>query len=101
MRLARTLAALAALGACARTTSATTAPAWPHEPEIQRFEASDRIAIPAPGGIVFVGSSTLPDVITAAPRVVLPYKPRLVADSLHMTPVGYALWRAHLSPLVR
>ena len=222
MRLARTLAALVALGACARAAPLpAVAVAGPFEPEIQRFEAADRAAMPATGGIVFVGSSTfrmwtsmtadfpgvpvinrgfggsmLPDVIAAAPRVVLPYKPRLVvlyagdndlnagrtpatvladyrtfvalvrrdlpntrilfvsikpspsrwaivdrmreanrlvreevardplqsyadlftpmlgangrprpelflADSLHMTPAGYALWRSHLSPVVR
>jgi lysophospholipase L1-like esterase len=73
------------------------------EPEIQAFEAADRQIPPAPGGIVFVGSSsvrlwpnlvgdfpdspvlnrgfggsTLPDVIYFAPRIVLPYRPRLV-----------------------
>ena len=73
------------------------------EPEIRRFEESDRASPPAPGGVVFTGSSsirlwpdlaadfpgvpalnrgfggsTLPEVIHFAPRVVLPYRPRLV-----------------------
>ena len=71
--------------------------------EIQRFEESDRVSMPAPGGVLFVGSSsfrlwpdlagdfagvpvinrgfggsTLPDVLHFAPRAVLPYRPRLV-----------------------
>jgi lysophospholipase L1-like esterase len=71
--------------------------------EIERFEAADRVRPPAPGGVVFVGSSsirlwpdlaaafpgvpvlnrgfggsTLPEVLRYAPRVVLPYRPRLV-----------------------
>lgn len=221
-RLAITLATLALLASCARPTPLPApATAGSFEPEIQRVEAADRAAMPARGGVVFVGSSTfrmwatmtadfpgvsvvnrgfggstLPDVIMAAPRIVLPLRPRLVvlyagdndlnagrtpatvladyrrfvalvrrelpatrilfvsikpspsrwaivdrmreanrlvredvahdplqsytdlftpmlgangrprpelflADSLHMTPVGYALWRAHLSPLVR
>lgn len=73
------------------------------ESEIQRFEASDRAAPPAPGGIVFVGSSsirrwetlaadfpglpvlnrgfggsTLYEVNHYVPRIVLPYRPRMV-----------------------
>jgi lysophospholipase L1-like esterase len=73
------------------------------EPEIRAFEAHDRAAIPPPGGIVFVGSSsiknwvdvakdfpgrpvlnrgfggsTLADVRYYEDRVVLRYKPRLV-----------------------
>jgi lysophospholipase L1-like esterase len=73
------------------------------EAEIAKFEASDRAAPPAPGGIVFVGSSsirrwetlaadfpglpvlnrgfggsTLYEVAHYAPRIVLPYRPRLV-----------------------
>jgi lysophospholipase L1-like esterase len=112
-RLFYTLGAVAALGACARTT----VPASPasasstdtrvdlvrSEAEIQRFEAADRAAPPAPGGVVFVGSSsfrlwpnvaadfpgvpvlnrgfggsTLPEVNHYVPRIVLPYRPRLV-----------------------
>ncbi|HKH91723.1 MAG TPA: SGNH/GDSL hydrolase family protein [Gemmatimonadaceae bacterium] len=73
------------------------------EAEIRAFEASDRIAPPAPGGIVFVGSSsirlwrsletdfprlpvlnrgfggsTLPEAIHYLPRAVLPYRPRTI-----------------------
>ncbi|MEO8562896.1 MAG: SGNH/GDSL hydrolase family protein [bacterium] len=73
------------------------------EAEIARFEASDRAAPPAPGGIVFVGSSsirrwetlaadfpglpvinrgfggsTLFEVNHYASRIVLPYRPRLI-----------------------
>jgi len=73
------------------------------EKEIAAYEAADRSAPPAAGGIVFVGSSsirlwkTLPqdfpeypvlnrgfggcelsDCVFYAPRIVLPYKPRLI-----------------------
>lgn len=73
------------------------------EPEIAQFEAADRVAPPPRGSIVFAGSSsmrmwtdvasdfpgqpvlnrgfggsTLADVTFFAPRVVLPYRPRLV-----------------------
>ncbi|MEO6527321.1 MAG: SGNH/GDSL hydrolase family protein [Gemmatimonadaceae bacterium] len=73
------------------------------EAEIARFEASDRTSPPAPGGIVFVGSSsirlwtslasdfpalpvlnrgfggsTLQEVNHYLPRVVLPYRPRMI-----------------------
>ena len=103
-RLAITLATLALLASCARPAPLPApATAGPFEPEIQRFEAADRAAMPATGGVVFVGSSTfrfwatmtadfpganvvnrgfggsmLPDVIMAAPRIVLPLRPRLV-----------------------
>ena len=75
--------------------------AW--EPEIASYEAGDRTNPPAPGGIVFVGSSSirlweslqkdfpglpvlnrgfggsvLSDVVEFANRIVLPYKPRTV-----------------------
>ena len=71
--------------------------------EIALFEAADRVGPPRPGGVLFVGSSsirlwpTLPadfpgvyvlqrgfggselsDVIRYAPRIVLPYRPRLI-----------------------
>jgi lysophospholipase L1-like esterase len=87
------------LGACARPTpSATT-----FEPEIHAFEVADRSRPPLPGGVVFVGSSsiknwttvasdfpgmpvlnrgfggcTLADVVYYEDRIVLPYRPRLV-----------------------
>ena len=73
------------------------------EAEIRRFEESDRAAPPAPGGIVFVGSSsirmwrslesdfpglpvlnrgfggsTFPEAIHYLPRIVLPYRPRTI-----------------------
>jgi lysophospholipase L1-like esterase len=73
------------------------------ETEIAQFEAADRISPPAKGGVVFVGSSSIrmwPDLKTSfpgvnvlqrgfggselsdvnafAPRIVLPYKPRLI-----------------------
>lgn len=73
------------------------------EPDIQRFEAEDRVHPPRPGGIVFVGSSSIRmwstldrdfpgiavlnrgfggseagDVLEFADRIVLPYKPREV-----------------------
>ena len=71
--------------------------------EIAAFEASDARVRPSPGGVLFVGSSTIrlwpalakdfpgvhvvqrgfggseiSDVIHYAPRIVLPYKPRLI-----------------------
>ena len=73
------------------------------EPEIRAFETSDRAAMPAPGGIVFVGSSsirrwtslaadfpglsvlnrgfggsTFPEANHYASRLVLPYRPRTI-----------------------
>src|SRR5829696_2444319 len=73
------------------------------EAEIRAFEASDRVAPPAPGGIVFYGSSsirlwrslasdfqglpvvnrgfggsTLPEAIHYLPRAVLPLRPRTI-----------------------
>lgn len=103
--------------ACARTASppartsastqpAATAPALAverFEPEIRAFEASDRAAMPAPGGIVFVGSSsirrwtslaadfpglpvlnrgfggsTFPEANHYVSRLVFPYRPRTI-----------------------
>ena len=71
--------------------------------EIARFEAADRLNPPRPGGVLFVGSSSiglwpalaadfpgvavlqrgfggseLGDVVHYAPRIVLPYQPRLI-----------------------
>ena len=79
----------------------TTASQW--EADIQRFEAADRTSPPAPGALVFVGSSSirmwetlqtdfpglpvlnrgfggseLSDVVQFADRIVVPYKPRVV-----------------------
>jgi lysophospholipase L1-like esterase len=44
-----------------RTFDASPAPLGleRHEPEIRAFEAADRVSMPAPGGIVFVGSSSI------------------------------------------
>jgi lysophospholipase L1-like esterase len=115
-RLLRTLGIVLALAACARAStpapaaspaSATSTPTTVNvarsEAEIRRFEAADRGAPVAPGGVVFVGSSsfrlwpniaadfpgvpvlnrgfggsTLPEVNHYVPRIVLPYRPRLV-----------------------
>jgi len=79
----------------------TAASQW--EPDIQRFEAADRISRRGPGAVVFVGSSSirmwetleadfpglpvlnrgfggseLSDVVQFADRIVVPYKPRVV-----------------------
>lgn len=75
----------------------------PFEAEIERFEAADRVNPPQPGGIVFVGSSSivrwttlasdfpgynvinrgfggsqLSDSVRFATRIVTPYKPKMV-----------------------
>lgn len=95
--------AASAAGQDSPAVSAAPATAAAFAPEIAAFEASDRRQPPARGGIVFVGSSsirmwddlaadfpgepvlnrgfggsTLPDVTYYAPRIVLPYRPRLV-----------------------
>ena len=82
-------------------TTVTAASQW--EPDIQRFEAADRISPPRPGALVFVGSSSirmwqtleadfpglpvlnrgfggseLSDVVQFADRIVVPYRPRVV-----------------------
>ena len=76
---------------------------WHWEDEIRQFEAADRQDPPKPGGILFVGSSSirlwprlqaefpgvnviqrgiggaiLLDVLHFTPRIVLPYKPKLI-----------------------
>ncbi len=105
------LAALA-LTACAATgrdpSASQPAPVAARAPEafaedIARFEAADRLMPPRPGGVLFVGSSSirlwpaleadfpsvdvlqrgfggseLSDVVHYAPRIVLPYRPRLI-----------------------
>jgi len=111
MRLPFFLIPALALAACTRTVPqpATTQPVRALPPterfaeEIARFEAADRISPPRPGGVLFVGSSSirlwptlaadfpgvdllqrgfggaeLSDVIRYAPRIVLPYRPRLI-----------------------
>ena len=92
---------VAFLSGCARTPVPATPTAF--AAEIARFESSDRVSPPTLGGVVFVGSSsfrlwpnvaadfpgvpvinrgfggsTLADVVTMTPRIVLPYRPRLV-----------------------
>ena len=107
-RLALALACGIGATACVRAAvtppvSVVTAPADRFESEIRTFEDSDRIRPPRPGGIVFVGSSSirmwpdlradfpglnviqrgfggsrLDEVVRYAPRIVLPYRPALV-----------------------
>lgn len=105
------LALALAAPACTRSASSGSEAARPvatpdlarFEPEIRAFEVADQERLPAPGGVLFVGSSsfrlwpdlgadfagtpvinrgfggsTLPEVIRYASRVVLPYRPRLV-----------------------
>jgi lysophospholipase L1-like esterase len=96
---ARTLSILLLVEACTAPASGPTK----FEPEIRAFEHSDRSMPPKPGGVVFVGSSsiknwtelggdfpgvpalnrgfggsTLSDVVRYEDRIVLPYHPRLV-----------------------
>ena len=112
MRGALLLLTALALAACAQTArelpASRSAPAASRSPdawaeEIARFEAADRISPPRPGGVLFVGSSSirlwpaleadfrgvdvvqrgfggseLSDVVTYAGRIVLPYRPRLI-----------------------
>lgn len=91
----------AAIAACAR--GAAPAPADPWEADIAAFEAADRQQAPPPGGVVFVGSSSIrlwttlaedfpgvpvvnrgfggsqmSDALRFADRIVLPYRPRMV-----------------------
>lgn len=90
-------------GAATPPSSVVTAPADRFESEIRAFEDSDRVSRPRPGGIVFVGSSSirmwpdlradfpglnviqrgfggsrLDEVARYTPRIVLPYKPALI-----------------------
>jgi len=86
-----------------RQTAVAVQPESRWESEIRAFEDTDRIDPPKPGGVVFVGSSSIrlwpdlqsdfpgvnviqrgfggsqiDDVVNYAPRIVLPYKPSLV-----------------------
>ena len=113
----RCVVLLSLCASCAHTSPAPARPAAPRsasvapaavdleqfEPEIRAFEASDRAAPPAPGGIVFVGSSsirrwtslaadfpglqvlnrgfggsTFPEANHYVARLVLPYRPRTI-----------------------
>jgi lysophospholipase L1-like esterase len=100
-RLARLVAALMLAVAVGAWAGEAPAPSW--EADIAGFEAADRVAPPAPGGVVFVGSSSIrmwstladdfagthvinrgfggsriADATRYASRIVLPYRPRLV-----------------------
>lgn len=103
MKLPRLLLALLALAA-PLSAPAQTAPApAPFAAEIAAFAAADARAMPAPGGILFLGSSsirlwttlaedfpglpvinrgfggsTIPDSIRYADRIVLPYRPKTI-----------------------
>ncbi len=82
---------------------AASATSAPFEEDIAKFEAADLLAPPKGGGVLFVGSSTirmwnslaadfpgvgviqrgfggseLSDVVRYAPRIVVPYRPRLI-----------------------
>jgi lysophospholipase L1-like esterase len=102
------LSLIAFLASASIATAQAPAPApstnpaqW--EKEIQAFEAADKASPPAPGGILFIGSSSIrlwktlaedfpnqpvlnrgfggsriPDSTWFAPRIVLPYRPRLI-----------------------
>jgi lysophospholipase L1-like esterase len=73
VKRAARFALLLAATACASTTPTPPAASAPrtfdatpaplslerHEPQIRAFEAADRASMPAPGGIVFVGSSSI------------------------------------------
>lgn len=105
------LATLLAVGACAPTVpqpapspgAPALLPVAAFAEEIARFEAADLSSPPRPGGVLFVGSSSirlwpvltsdfpgvdvlqrgfggaeLSDVVRYAPRIVLPYRPRLI-----------------------
>lgn len=92
----------AAVVLVATAAPAQQAPGGRYEAEVAAFEASDRTSPPPPGGIVFVGSSSirywdlprafpdlpvinrglagsqLADAVRYADRIVIPYKPRTV-----------------------
>lgn len=100
-RRASALVAALMLAGCARAPVATAQA--PFANDIAAFEAADRRDPPAPGGVLFVGSSSirlwprladdfpgvrvvqrgfggsqLSDVVRYVPRIVLPYRPRLI-----------------------
>jgi lysophospholipase L1-like esterase len=91
------------LAAAPATRPATAPTTQPFENEIKAFEAADRKQMPAPGGVLFLGSSsirlwktlaqdfpgvpvinrgfggsTIPDSTRYAPRIMLPYKPKTI-----------------------
>jgi lysophospholipase L1-like esterase len=95
--------ALALISLLVLPALAPVAPADPWEPEIRRFEELDRQSPPKPGGILFIGSSSIrmwtgladdfpskqvinrgfggseiADATRFAGRIVTPYKPRMI-----------------------
>ncbi len=101
MALRRALAALVLLGLAALVVAVRQDP--PFEDEIRRFEASDRANPPAPGAVLFTGSSSIrlwsslaedfpgyrtlnrgfggsqiADSVRLVDRTVFPYKPRAI-----------------------
>jgi lysophospholipase L1-like esterase len=89
--------------ACARPPAQRVVEPPRFAAEIARFDSIDRVRMPAPGGVVFVGSSTirlwpdlqsdfpgvsvvqrgfggsrLDEVLSYAPKIVIAYKPRLI-----------------------
>ncbi len=96
------LSALLLLASCSRPVVRDAPEAW-YEGEIRAFEDSDRAAMPAPGGVLFVGSSSVrmwgtlaadmaparvlnrgfggsktPEVLAEMDRVVFPYRPAVI-----------------------
>jgi lysophospholipase L1-like esterase len=103
LRSSRPLTILLLVGSCARAATAPALDPTRFEAEIRAFEAADRASPPPPGGVVFVGSSsvknwtdvaadfpgvpllnrgfggsTLADVVHYMDRIVLRYHPRLI-----------------------
>jgi lysophospholipase L1-like esterase len=96
------LVALAAVAVLLSASPSAAQPAGRWEAEVAAYEAADRVAPPAEGGIVFVGSSSiklwdlqqsfpdlktvnrgisgsqLSDAVRYAERLVIPHKPRIV-----------------------
>lgn len=96
------LSALLLLASCSGPVVRGAPEAW-YEAEIRAFEDSDRVAMPAPGGVLFVGSSSVrmwgtlaadmaparvlnrgfggsktPEVLAEMDRVVFPYRPSVI-----------------------
>ncbi|HET6553910.1 MAG TPA: GDSL-type esterase/lipase family protein [Dyella sp.] len=99
----RVLAALLLLGSLSSAALADSAPPLHWTPDIEAFVAADHAHPPAPGGVLFIGSSSInywkslaqdfpgipvinrgfggsaiPDSTYYADRIVWPYKPRLI-----------------------
>lgn len=96
------LSAVLVLVSCAAPVVRDQPDAW-YEPEIRAYEDADRDAMPAPGGVLFVGSSSVrmwgtlaedmaparvinrgfggsktPEVLAVMDRVVFPYRPSVI-----------------------